>query len=205
MHTVEQICQEFKLDPKDILNIYSYGSRVYGTANPESDHDYIVVHKGAFLNGDVCMKENAKTSADGSIQIINYSRTGFKAGIENYDISVLECLYLPERFILQKKWPYKLDKFVKKEFVNKIIAKASNSWHHAIMALKDEDEYYVKRNIYHSLRILTFANQIKESNSINFESAQDIVKFIDPMEATFDVIKKELEPKRDELMAKLRS
>lgn len=204
MHTVEQICEAFDLDPKDILNVYAYGSRVYGTHTPDSDYDYIVVHKAALLNGGVAMKENAKTSADGTIQIINYSRTGFKAAIEQFEISALECLFLPKEFVLQAKWPYKIDRFDNKEFASKIIAKASNSWHIALLCLSDDDENMAYKGIYHALRILAFANQIKEGNSIDFSSAQNIVADINQFEISKEVIKKEWEPKRNELMEKLR-
>lgn len=205
MHTVEQICQEFGLDSKEILCVYCYGSRVYGTHGPESDYDYIVVHKAALLNGGVAMRENAKTSEDGSIQIINYSRTGFKAAIEQFEIGVLECLFLPEQFVLQSKWPYKIDRFDKKEFASKIIAKASNSWHIALLCLQDDDEYMAYKGIYHALRILTFANQIKDDNSIVFSSAQDVIANMNHFEFSKENIKKEWEPKRNELMEKLRA
>lgn len=205
MHTVEQICEEFSLDPKEVLNIYSYGSRAYGTHTVDSDHDYIVVHKSAFLNEGMGMKENAKTSVDGKIQIINYSRTGFKAGIEQYEINVLECLYLPENLIIQKRWPYKIDRFDKKEFASKIITKASNSWHHALLALEDDNEHAAYKGIYHSLRILTFANQIKEKNEIDFSSAQVIQVEMAPYEISHITLKGKFEPMRNELMKKLKN
>lgn len=39
--TPEKICSELNLDLSKVLNIYPYGSKVYGTANEESDDDWI--------------------------------------------------------------------------------------------------------------------------------------------------------------------
>ena len=167
MHTLEQICTEFKINPDDILNAYCYGSRVYGTAREDSDWDYILVHKAAFIGPDKnAFKENAKSSEDRKIQIINFSRTGFKAELEAFNMSCLECLFLPEQFILKAKWPYSIGNFNKKEFTRNIITKASNSWHLATLAHKDERYVSSAKGFYHALRIVNFAIQIKEYGKI---------------------------------------
>lgn len=37
------ICARLKLVEKDVLNVYLLGSRLWGTAGPESDWDFLVV------------------------------------------------------------------------------------------------------------------------------------------------------------------
>lgn len=83
-YTFEQLCEIMQLQPTEILNIYPYGSRVYGCHNEESDHDFIVVFKRSFLpNG--AFKDNAKTFAEGKIQATFYSKGGFLDALNNYD------------------------------------------------------------------------------------------------------------------------
>ena len=41
MNLAEQICQELNIDYTRILNIYEYGSKVYGTDDEYSDSDHI--------------------------------------------------------------------------------------------------------------------------------------------------------------------
>ncbi len=209
-HSIEEICSNFDININDILNVYCYGSRVYGNNTIESDYDYILVYKQSMLT-DNSFKSNAKSSKDRSIQIINYSRGGFKAGIENYDISVLECLYLPSEFIIQEKIKYSLDKFNHKVLANKIISKASNSWHLASLAFKDQNYEHAKKGFYHSLRILDFGNQIQ-----NYKKIVDYSTAIKIKENVFEifnnndhnlikfVIQNDLIKKRDLLFETLR-
>jgi hypothetical protein len=173
MHTLKEICAAFNLNEQEIVNVYAYGSRIYGTHNTDSDHDYIVVFKAAMLPSGA-FKENAKSSEDRKIQIIPYSRGGFKAGLEQYDISCIECLYLPTNMVIQKKWPFKIEKINLKEFADKIISKVSASWHSAGLALSDGHYYHAKKGYYHAIRIADFAMQLKTSNftTIDFTTAK---------------------------------
>jgi predicted nucleotidyltransferase len=175
-HTVEEICKQFGINQNDVLNVYAYGSRVYGTATPDSDYDYVVVHKAAMIGPNKnAFRENAKTSEDGTIQIINFSRTGFKAELQSFNISCMECISLPEEYVLQKKMDYKIDRFDMKEFISNVITKASNSWHLALTAHKDENYISAAKGLYHSLRILDYALQIKNSGKvIDFSTARNI-------------------------------
>lgn len=166
----QEICKRLNIDYDKILNIYPYGSRVYSTDDEYSDSDYIIVYKTSFLSSGA-FKDNAITSDDGEIQGVCYSRSGFIDAINNYEIGALECVFLPEEKIIQKKMNFNIKKFDKKEFFKKIITKASSSWHFAILAKKDDNIEYVKKNIFHALRILDFAIQIKEYGKIiNYSS-----------------------------------
>src|ERR1035438_1258055 len=95
---------------EEVLNIYPYGSRVYGTNYEQSDYDYIIVTKGAMLKSGA-FKQNAISSADRMIQGILYSRGGFTDAINNYEIGALECLSLDPSQVVQGKWPFKVNKW----------------------------------------------------------------------------------------------
>ena len=71
----EEILKALKIE-EDVLAIFPYGSRVYGTATESSDHDYIIVTKGAFLKSGG-FRQNAISSSDWKIQGVLFSRSGF--------------------------------------------------------------------------------------------------------------------------------
>lgn len=161
---LEEILKNFSFK-EEILNIYPYGSRVYGTFNKESDYDFIAVAKSAFLS-DGSFKMNAKSSEDRKMQIVLYSRTGFIDAINNYDMSAIECLSLEHDQIVKKTWPFKINKIDNRELAKKVIFKASNSWHLADMQAKGDLKKAAKKGIFHALRILDFGIQFKNNNKI---------------------------------------
>jgi hypothetical protein len=170
MHTAEQICEALHIDHSQILNIYPYGSQVYGTASEDSDHDYVIVYKPALLPSGA-FKDNAISSDDRKIQGTCYSRTGFIDAINNYQITALECIFLPEDQIIQKKWPFKMSKFDKNEFDKHIIKTASASWFNAMEAWRHKNVEQSQKNMYHAIRILRFGLHIKAVNTIDYKVA----------------------------------
>lgn len=200
--TASKILEELKIT-EDVLAIFPYGSRIYGTANENSDYDFIIVTKGAFLKSGA-FKQNAISSVDRKIQGVLYSRSGFIDAINNYEIGALECLSLDPSLVIQSKWPFKVQKWDDKQLVQKIIEKASASWHIASMQSRDDYKESAKKGIFHALRILMFGIQLVEHKRIvNFSEANELKEEINrlPDEMFDDRLYLKL---RDELMYKLR-
>ena len=175
---VEKLLKELNIEG-EVLNIYPYGSHVYGTNTPESDRDYIIVMKAGILDTGA-FRDNAISNEDESIQGVVFSRGGFQDAINNYEMSALECLFLPENLILQKKWPYTLNKLIIPTMAKKVIAKASNSMHIAKFQFKDDDIDSAKKGVWHAIRILAFGIQLKTHGEIlDFSSANAIKEIID--------------------------
>lgn len=154
-----------------VIAIIPYGSQVYGTADSSSDHDYIIITKGAMLRGGA-FKANAISSKDFRIQGVLYSRSGFSNALDNYDISAWECLSLPrdkyifstplfEKFVLDKE-----RKWDEKSMIKSIIRKASASRHIADEQSKSGFAGRAKKGMFHALRILHFGLQLKEHGKI---------------------------------------
>ena len=158
----------------DVLAIFPYGSQVYGTAGPESDHDYIIVMKSAMLDNGA-FRNNAISNDDRTIQGVVYSRGGFIDAINNYEIGALECLSLPDNMVIHKKWPFKSYNWNEKAMVKAIISKASSSRHNADQQSKNGNKVIGKRGMYHALRILNFGVQLKRAKKIvNFKACNDM-------------------------------
>jgi predicted nucleotidyltransferase len=197
-----EIINSLKIE-EEILAIYPYGSRVYGTASENSDYDYIVVTKGAFLKSGA-FKQNAISSDDRKIQAVLYSRTGFIDALNNYEMGAIECIFLDSSQVLLSKWPFRIQKWDTKEMADKVIQKASASWHIASRQSKDGFKAIAKKGIFHSLRILMFGLQLKEYQTIyNYSEANELKTEIDRIpEDMFD--DRTYLSLRDELIQKLR-
>lgn len=162
MNRAQEICEKLKIDYSQILNIYPYGSRVYGTASQDSDEDFVIVYKTSLLPSGA-FRDNAISSEDRKIQGTCFSRSGFIDAINTYYITALECIFLPEEKIIQQKMVFKMTKFFEKEFISKIIKTASLSWYHGMQAEKSHNVDQAKKNIFHAIRILYFGLQIKKN------------------------------------------
>lgn len=187
-----------------ILKIYPYGSRVYGNNSEGSDSDFVIVTRAGMLQSGG-FKQNAISNGNRTIQGVLYSRSGFIDAINNYEITALECLSLPEEMVLKNTWDFKIQKWEDKAFIKSIIMKMSASWFQADNYAKDGYKDYAKKGIYHAVRILMFAEQIKEHHKvIDFTVANDFKKTINLIDDeefdTRDYIKL-----RDELVLKLKS
>jgi len=160
----------------DVIAIYPYGSQVYGTATAESDHDFIIVMKGAMLPSGA-FRDNAISNEDWTIQGVLYSRGGFKDAINNYEIGALECLSLDPSQVILDKWKFGIGSWNEKAMVKAIIKKASDSRHLSSMQSKSGNKDRAIKSMFHSLRILHFGLQLKEHQKIvNFQECNEMYK-----------------------------
>jgi hypothetical protein len=148
------IDNKYLLD-SNILNIYQFGSRVYGNNTEESDYDDI------------------------NIQV--FTIESFKNSLNNHDIVVLECLFLPDSNIYKKLWyDYQIvewgnfKQLDKQKLRTSISTITSNSWvkgKKKLTVANDYDKYLAIKSVFHSLRILDFGIQIATENKIyNYSS-----------------------------------
>lgn len=155
--TLNEVCEISNTNLEDVLNLYYYGSRVYGTHNEFSDHDFIAVVKNVrpqFLSRDV--------------NITFYTIEEFQFLIDVHEISVLECLFLDKTFVLKEchKFYFKLDLQKLRHSISK---KSSNSFvkfKKKLTVEKDFDLNCGRKSLFHSIRIVQFGIQLSKYNCI---------------------------------------
>lgn len=154
----------------NILNVYPFGSRVYGTNAENSDYDFIVVVDST----EFSKIDGLEFFIDSNfINVTIYSKVAFQQKIDEHEISCLECLYLDKNLKFEKiNFNFVLNL---QTFRHSISSKCSNSWSVANKKLTVEQD--VKRSlksIFHIFRIYDFAIQIIETNFINFKSKNQL-------------------------------
>lgn len=154
---LKQTYQRVATIVREPINIYIYGSRVYGCNAMDADCDVVVV--------------TPNTTTDAAAKHWNtdftiYSVKDFQQMINAHDITALECLFAPDNKILKRDMDFKFVLDLSK-LRKSLSAKASNSFVKAKKKFDVEHEVYIaKKSLFHSLRILMFGIQIAEYGRI---------------------------------------
>lgn len=78
--------KEHKLTMDNLVSLFRYGSRVYGTNTEDSDHDLVAVY-----NTDCELEGNWEY---GKVHINTYSSRRFVKLLAEHDVCAMECVFL---------------------------------------------------------------------------------------------------------------
>lgn len=187
-------------DLNDILNIYTYGSVAYGTNNEQSDEDYIIVCK----NGSLVFPKEEFTGSN--VNITAYEESEFQKQIDAHEISVLECLFLPDHLKYEEKvFQFVLDKGKLRESVS---AKCSNSFvkcKKKFIVAESYNAYIGKKSLFHAIRMANFGSQIARVGAIlEYGHMNHYLKDIMAMPDDWEAIKAKYQPIYNECMTYFR-
>jgi len=165
--TYKDLLTRIKMDDKDILNVYQYGSRVYGTDRQGSDWDFVII---------VSRKERDEYS-DNLVNVFFYTPLEFDKKLKDHEITAIECFFLPEHLIWKEKLKFSFE--VKKSSLrSSLSAKADNSFvkaHKKLSIEKDYDLVVGKKSLFHSFRIITYGIQLAEAGKItNYQACNEL-------------------------------
>lgn len=195
------IIRMFDLNESNVLTIFPYGSRVYQTANDNSDYDFIATFKDGTVQDEFAVTK-------GQLSIHYYNESSFQDLLNRHKISAMECYFLPtETLLLQKK------KFNFTLHIDKLRSSVSEKASHSFVKAKkkfevekDRDIYIAKKSLFHSLRIIDFGIQIAANNKIiNYSSLKNLWEdiYTDPNE-TWDPYKEKYQSVYNSMMTQFR-
>lgn len=201
MISKEDIIELSNIHPLRVKNIYTFGSRLHGTNNLDSDYDYFLV--ASTLNEHKEIKATNKNNLKLNIHVITLDK--FKSDLNQYKMSRIESIMAPIDFIIMEKEPIAFS-FKKDKIKKSIKYQSYESWSIAKSRINNEDDSYrAKKSAFHSLRMLDYGIQILEFNKIvDFGSMNHIYEKIkSPKIKNWDDIKKEFFSYKIELEKKL--
>lgn len=144
----------------DVLNIYMYGSRVYGVATEISDYDFVMIVKDEVYTTD--------KYSDGNCDFNIYSKSQWIEMAKENNLTFCECYFLPNEFKIKEEFipEFNINTTKLRASFSSI---ASNSWvkcKKKLIIEKDFAPYIGKKSIWHSFRILMFGIQILSKGRI---------------------------------------
>lgn len=166
----DMILKSVQLNDSEVLNIFPYGSQVYGTHTDKSDYDFIII-----LNKDV--QEFSLVSDDGQISVHIYSPDEFINQLQQHKIAALECFFLPQELLLKNKLKFFFP-LNKNTLRASISEKASHSWVKSKKKFEmeiDQNIYIAKKSLFHALRIIDFGTQISQYSKIIDYSSSNFI------------------------------
>lgn len=175
----QELLKRTGMEDKDIFSAYMYGSRVYGNARKDSDWDFIVVlnvNTPAYkVPGNIKHQQPYKMQFSDNLINVNFYRIDeHRERCANHEPSALECVFLPEEFILKRTLCPEEHEFNNCYYDPELLrhacsAKSSNSWVKAKKKLtvpQDYDANIGKKSLWHAMRIIDFATQIAKHGKI---------------------------------------
>lgn len=193
----EDLIRRINIDDKDILNVYQYGSRVYGTNRSHSDWDFIIITN----------RKQEDQFSDNLINVTYFTATEFQSKLDNHEITALECYFIDQKHIWkeQVKFNFKLNL---SQLRHSLSAKSSNSWVKAKKKLTVEKDYDLdigKKSLFHSMRIIHYGIQIAKYKKI-FEYDACNVLFLEIMNSynNWDKLFENYKTEYNELMTEFR-
>lgn len=197
LHDVQVSTQEIKdfvgLPEWKILNIYMYGSRVYGTFHRDSDFDFLVIANS--LDREREIKRDR-------YNIHIHTPDKFQDDLWAFRMVNLECVFAPAFARIQEKIEYRqafgFDPFKLKKSVLK---QSHDAWIKSKMKFREMDIERATKSLFHSLRILLFGIQLVEDGEIfDFSEANHYWEDISGMEEyKWNIFKEKFLPLKKDL------
>jgi hypothetical protein len=154
-----------------LLALYPYGSRVYGTASDHSDYDYIAV-----VDLDLDAPSSIEMPSH-NIELTVYSPKLFQFKLDEHEISVMECFFLPSNLIAKSTINFEFALSLPK-LRAAISSKGSNSWVKTKKKLtvdKDYAPYIGIKSLFHCFRIIDFGKQIATYGTIKDYGSSNVI------------------------------
>lgn len=175
-NVLQQIEGEYGVE---IMDAREFGSRAWGLATEESDHDIAIVFtqpKEAYISLDRYIETIDRTYHDGDIEIMGFNLKYFMKHVRDCKPNAIEFLKSPIRYRESGKLD-ELEDYIEDNF------KEVSLYHHYRQLgksqyeryLKDRKDTTVKRNIY-VFRGFLYAQHIKKKGTL---PPMDFVKFVE--------------------------
>lgn len=120
---VKAVCSKLSLSEKDVLGVYLYGSRLWGSATAKSDYDFLVVVKNALSKAD-----GSWTVHNGNCDFLLMTEKVFASRLADQTFLVTVVVHwLPPEW-KWKQYALPVTPIDKSKFVAAVIKEAERDW-----------------------------------------------------------------------------
>lgn len=161
-----EVLRVLRLEDSAIHAMFRCGSRVYGTASPASDHDFVAVLARADGPRDLVF-------ADGC-NVVVHTRASFQVALDHHSVFALECLFAPAAHRLKEPSPSPRFQLDRARLAASAADRARSDFAKATARLEAEPDASRKK-AFHAIRVLWFALQVaRQSRITDFEAAAEL-------------------------------
>ncbi|MDI1442882.1 hypothetical protein [Polyangium sp. 6x1] len=142
----------------EIRAAWRVGSRVYGTAGPASDEDFLVVRSKPEQRQDLAFAEG--------LNIVIHGVTTFQDALDDQSVFALECYFAQPAHVLVASRPpfrYTCDR---KKLASSAIGRSTADWQKAKKRFVEEPGPSRKK-AFHAMRVPVFALQVAKTGKIS--------------------------------------
>ncbi len=153
----QELLEHIRRTDAEVHSVFRCGSRVYDTAGPASDEDFVVILADPKAKKDLLFR--------GSANFVIQGVDAFRDAIAEQSVFALESLFLPPEHKLKETrgaFTYKLDR---KRLADAAIGRSYADFAKAARTFESEPEA-AKKKLFHALRVPMFALQIMERGRI---------------------------------------
>lgn len=154
---LDRLCHILRVPAQEVRAAYRVGSRVYGTAGPTSDEDFVVVLSKPGQKQDLAFAE--------AVNIVVHGVATFQTALDDQSVFALECHFAPvDQVILNPRPPFKYTLDRKKLSIS-ATERSNADWQKAKKKFPEEPEASRKK-AFHALRVPAFALQIAKAGKL---------------------------------------
>ena len=154
---LDQLLAILRVSMTDVRAACRVGSRVYGTAGPNSDEDFVIILSKPGQKQDLAF-------ADG-INIVVHGISTFQTALDDQSVFALECHFAPLEHVMVSPRPafkYTLDR---KKLAISATERSLADWQKGQKKFLDEPDASRKK-LFHALRVPAFALQVARTGKL---------------------------------------
>jgi hypothetical protein len=150
--SIERITKVLRADPGEIIAAWRIGSRVYGTARPDSDHDYLVIQRGEAVKTDLLFGDE--------VNIILRGLAPFQQSLREQTMVALEAYFAPPEHTLRPLRPGQVTCQIDRRLLREKASERSLSDYKKAARTHDDEPGPARKKLFHALRVPIFAAQL---------------------------------------------
>ncbi len=152
-----RLLQVLKVTDSAVYAAYRVGSRVYGTAGPLSDEDFVAVLSRPDQRQDLAFAKG--------INVVVHGVATFQKALEDQSVFALECLFAAPAHVLKAPRPPFRHTLDRKKLAISATERSNSDWQKAKKRFVEEPEAS-KKKLFHALRVPIFALQIAKTGKL---------------------------------------